>query len=211
MAELAFRLDLSSEEIVLAKVIGLLHDLGRFEQIKKFNMAFDYTTHMDHAKESCVYLFEEGHIRDFIEDDSYDDIIDSAIFNHNKYSLPKLKGKSLLFSKMIRDMDKVDIYKQLAIHRDFTFDVEEISKECLQEFEQKKLVHGENLKKENDQIISTLAFVFDFNFNESFDILVSTDNFDLFLSIVEVMPNSEKLWKKLKEICFDQINQGIGG
>ena len=37
MAELAFRLNLSKEEIVLAKVIGLLHDIGRFEQLRKAN------------------------------------------------------------------------------------------------------------------------------------------------------------------------------
>ena len=55
-----------------------------------------------------------------------------------------------------------------------------------------------------------LAFIFDINFDESFDILVNTDNFDLFLSTIEVEKNSEKLWKKLKEICFDQINQGVG-
>ena len=54
------------------------------------------------------------------------------------------------------------------------------------------------------------SVLYDINFDESFDILVNTDNFDLFLSVIEVDENSEKLWKKIREICFDKINIGIG-
>ena len=38
----------------------------------------------------------------------------------------------------------------------------------------------------SDEIIKFLSFIFDINFEESFDILVSSDNFDLFLSTIEV-------------------------
>ena len=206
MAELAFRLNLSKEEIVLAKVIGLLHDIGRFEQLRKANAFNDIV--LDHAEISCDYLFKEGHIRDFIEDDSYDAIIENAIRYHNKYALPELKGKELLFSKMIRDMDKVDIYKQLALRPSLVFDVDSISEGALEQFKHRVSV-DKKYQQASDQIVSALAFVFDINFEESYDILVETDNFDLFLSTVEVMPNSEKLWKKLREVCFDKINQGI--
>ena len=54
-----------------------------------------------------------------------------------------------------------------------------------------------------------LAFIYDINFDESLDILVETDNFDLFLSTIEVEENSEKLWKKLREISLDKINRGV--
>ena len=37
MGELAFRLDLDKEKIELARVIGLLHDIGRFPQFMKYN------------------------------------------------------------------------------------------------------------------------------------------------------------------------------
>lgn len=203
MAELAFRLNLSKEEIVLAKIIGLLHDLGRFEQLKNSDQS------VDHADESCVYLFEKGHIRDFIEDDTYDAIIEKAIRHHNKYELPELEGKELLFSKMIRDMDKVDIYKQLAVNYEMVFDANEVSESVLKKFEQLTSIDKKTCEKKSDKIVGRLAFIFDISFEESYDILVSTDNFDLFLSTVEVMPNSEKLWKKLREICFDKINRGI--
>jgi len=207
MAELAFRLNLSKEEIIVAKVIGLLHDLGRFEQLKKFHSYSDFN--IDHADESCVYLFEKGHIRDFIEDDIYDAVIEKAIHYYNKYDLPKLEGKELLFSNMIRDMDKVDIYKQVAVNYETVFDADQLSEGALKQFKQSTLIDRKNIKSKSDDVLEMLGFIFDINFDESYDILVSTDNFDLFLSTVKVMPNSEKLWKKLREICFDRINQGV--
>lgn len=209
MAELAFRLDLSKEEIILAKVIGLLHDIGRFEEVRKNGGFLDIK--IDHATESCDYLFEQGHIREFVDSRKYDSIIKNAIIYHNKLNLPKLKGKELLFCQMVRDMDKVDIYKQLAAHYHFSFDVEKINKGVLESFKDKKLVNKIDIKTNSDEVLLYLSYIFDINFEESFDILVNTDNFDLFLSTIEIESNSEKLWKKIREICFSKINQGIKG
>ena len=145
-----------------------------------------------------------------MDDDKYDSVIEKAIRYHNKYALPKdLEEKELLFSKMIRDMDKVDIYKQCAVNYSHIFDVEELSEAALKQFEERVSIDKLHNLKKSDAILVMLAFVFDINFEESFDILVETDNFDLFLSTIEVLPNSEKMWKKVREICFDVINQGV--
>ena len=77
MAELAFRLDLSKEDIELAKVIGLLHDIGRFYQLRESN-SFD-DNNIDHGKAAIKYLFDEGHIRDFVEEDKYDEMKNDRI------------------------------------------------------------------------------------------------------------------------------------
>lgn len=208
MAELAYRLDLSCEQLELAKIIGLLHDIGRFEQFKKYQSFND--KNVDHADESCNYLFKDKHIRDFIEIDKYDEIIEKAIRYHNKLELPDdLNEEVLLFSKMIRDMDKVDIYKQLAIHYQYEFKANDVTVECLRDFQQEKSINKKDKKTKTDATLIVLSFIFDINFEESFDILVSTDNFDLFLSTIEVAEDSEKLWRKVREICFDKINRGI--
>ena len=207
MVELAFRLNLSDTEIILAKIIGLLHDIGRFEQFRQYHSNSE--KNIDHADESCHYLFEEGHIRDFVEDNSYDNIIEKAIRYHNKYSIPKMEEKEMLFSKMIRDMDKVDIYKQAAIHIPLAFNADEVDEKTLKEFQEEHLLYKIENPSSSDTVMLELAMIFDINFDESFDILVETDNFDLFLSMVDVAPNSEKLWKKIREVCFDRINQGV--
>ena len=210
MAELAFRLNLDSEHLELAKVIGLLHDIGRFEQIRKFNVISDKATDTDHANESCVYLFDNGHIRDFIKDNKYDSIILKAIINHNKLKIENgLSSEELMYAKMIRDMDKIDIFRVLATNYPDSFNASQVTEEVLKSFSLHESVDNNLVKTDTDKTISRLSFIFDINYDESLDILVSTDNFDLYLATIDVDSNSEKLWKKLREVCFDTINKGV--
>ena len=61
----AKKLGFNDEDIFLAKVIGLLHDIGIFEQLKEFN-SFD-DSNIDHADLGVKILFEEGYIKSFEE------------------------------------------------------------------------------------------------------------------------------------------------
>lgn len=56
-AEIARRMNLSEEDKYLAELIALLHDIGRFEQIRQFD-SFEPTT-MDHASYGVELLFGE--------------------------------------------------------------------------------------------------------------------------------------------------------
>ena len=68
--KIATELNLSEEDIFLAEVIGLLHDIGRFEEIT-FLKQFD-SVKFDHASYGVKMLFDDHLIRNFIEGDSYD-------------------------------------------------------------------------------------------------------------------------------------------
>ena len=85
--EIATRLALSDEDKNLARLIGYLHDIGRFIQIAKTNSFKDKK--MDHAEEGVKILFDDGKIRDFISNNQYDEIIKKAVKNHNKYEILK--------------------------------------------------------------------------------------------------------------------------
>lgn len=210
MAELSFRLNLNNEELELAQVIGLLHDIARFEQVKRFNNLSDIKTSFDHATEAGIYLFDNNHIRDFIKTNKYDSIIKAAIINHNKLEIDNsLNDKELMYTKMIRDMDKIDIYRVLSTNMEIEFDIDKVTKEVLKEFSLEHIIDISNVKSKSDVVITYLAFVFDINYNESYDILVDIDNFDLYLSTINVNENSEKIFRKLKEVCFDKINRGV--
>ena len=76
---------LSEEDHQLALLIALLHDIGRFEQLKAFHSFQDSL--FDHAKFGVKVLFEDGMIRQFIKDSQYDSIIKKAIAYHSLYSL----------------------------------------------------------------------------------------------------------------------------
>ena len=56
---IANKLKLSDEEIELAKLIALLHDIGRFEQVKQFNSFIDIKS-IDHALLGIDILFQQN-------------------------------------------------------------------------------------------------------------------------------------------------------
>ncbi|MDO4188770.1 MAG: HD domain-containing protein [Lachnospiraceae bacterium] len=100
-------------DTMLAWTIGMLHDIARFEQVRIYNTFIDKES-VDHADFAVKLLFEDGLIERFVDigDEENFDIIKKAIQYHNKYRLPdNLGDRELLFCKIIRDADKVDIIR----------------------------------------------------------------------------------------------------
>ena len=208
MKKLAIDLNLSKKEIEVAEVIGLLHDIGRFEQIRKYGECSDVRTGIDHADESCIYLFDEGHIKDFYDDEKYYEIIKDAIKNHNKYIIDKkLCGKNLLFTKMIRDTDKIDIYKVLSEEYTYTYDIKEINKEVLDTFNKKKTIDTHMKITKTDTVYTYFAFVYDINFKESFKILKNGKYLEDLISVIIPTEESVEEFEKLKEKVSNYINK----
>ena len=91
----------------LAWLLGMLHDIGRFEQVRRY-----------HTFRSADILFREGLIKNFIkvEDDpaESDDYLltEKAIRLHNVFQLPNdLTERELRFATILRDADKLDILR----------------------------------------------------------------------------------------------------
>ena len=81
---IARELNLTEEEVNLAMLIGLFHDIGRFEQVRLYDTFSDKDTGLDHAAYSVKVLYEDGLIDKFIDTHEYDNIIKKAVFYHNK-------------------------------------------------------------------------------------------------------------------------------
>ena len=206
MEDLAKRLKLSKSDIYLAKAIGLLHDIGRFEQLKRFNSFSDQL--FDHGKFAVVYLFDEGHIRDFIDDDTDDNVINKAILNHNLLEIEDgLSERELFFSKMIRDMDKVDIFYQIANKGICNF-TNKPTKKVLDDYNNKKGILKTDVKVDSDKVIQMLAFIYDINFDESFEILRESENFNFFICSIRVDDKYKELFNKIISKCLEITRMG---
>lgn len=114
VAELCERIALSAglrEEADLAWLTGMLHDIGRFEQLRRFGTFMDAES-VDHAALGGDILFREGMIRKFLSDDREDSLIETAVRVHSAYRIPEgLDGRTRKLCAILRDADKIDILK----------------------------------------------------------------------------------------------------
>lgn len=170
---IANKLNLNNEDIELTKLIALLHDIGRFEQIKQSDSFID-NKDMDHAILGNDILFKNNLIRDFIEDTQYDNIISKAILNHNRlYIEDGLTERELLHAKIIRDADKTDNFRVKA-EENFENIMDNSSKDILEndiisnnifnDFMNSKIIVREDRKTYMDFWVSYIAFIFDYNY-----------------------------------------------
>lgn len=169
--QIALSLDLFQDDVDLAWLIGVLHDIGRFEQLREYHTFVDYRS-MDHAKYGAHYLFADGHIRDFLDDMSQDNVICMAIDQHNVYQLRRdLTPRQQLFCQLIRDADKIDIFRVYVMYMhqkkniwnvDWSdFENQPISDVVMAQARQGKLVRTQDKKTFMDFYVGALCLYFD--------------------------------------------------
>lgn len=204
---IATGLKLDKENIELSKIIALLHDIGRFEQIKKFHEFND--NRIDHADFGVKVLFEDNLIIKFIEDRKYDSIISKAIYNHNKLEIENhLNDIELLHCKMIRDADKLDNFRVKQydkledifpkIYNKETINYETISQKVYEDFMEHKCIRLEDRKTMIDYWICVIAFIFDLNFDISLQYVKKNNYIDILIDRIEYKNDNTK--QKMEEI-----------
>lgn len=220
---IAKSLNLSEADVDIAWLLGMLHDIGRFEQIRRFG-TFSDADSVDHAEFGADLLFKEGLIRKFAEGyyekcelvgagneeagqaysrqkdcqkDYKEDcdegklnseqvkcnegklagLLELAIRQHNKYRVKEgLTERQLMFCNILRDADKVDIFKVNAeVPMEIIYDVttEElkngiITKEVLDSFYRKETVLKSLRKSAVDHIVGHISLLFEIVYPESY-------------------------------------------
>lgn len=198
---IAESLGLSEPDVDIAWLLGMLHDIGRFEQIRRFG-TFNDAQSVDHAEFGADLLFKEGLIRKFAEgyyeecelarsgNEEAEQIIKNnehhnkdtgllelAIRQHNKYRVKEdLTERQRMFCDILRDADKVDIFKVNAdIPMEIIYDVttEElkngvITKEVLESFYKKETVLKSVRRSAVDHIVGHISLLFELVYKESY-------------------------------------------
>ena len=112
MLTLGRDLQLDTNQMLLAEVIGLFHDVGRFEQYVKYHTFKDHESE-DHA-DLGLLIMEREQIFSGRASELEKKIILTAIKNHNQLVIQEdIGGTTLLFCQLIRDSDKLDIFEQI--------------------------------------------------------------------------------------------------
>lgn len=212
-------LHFNDEDQQLAQLIALLHDIGRFEQWKQYQSFADYKT-IDHALFSSEILFEQGMIREFIDDTKYDIIIKHAIEQHNKYRIDEdFDQRTLQFIHLIRDADKLDNFrvKETEKIEDILFasvtevNHSSISPQVYEQMARQELVYAPHRQTVLDMWLSYIAFIYDLHFDVSLRYIKEHHwierSFDRFSPCDEV---TNKQYLFLKQKAFEYIERKVG-
>lgn len=193
--EIAKRMKLSKEDVQLAELIALLHDIGRFEQLKRFD-SFQPDT-MNHALYGAFLLFGDmagefcgenkdaapetaPMIRRFLKEEKYDRLICEAISRHSDFELGEIKNEHVrLHAKLIRDADKLDncrVKLEESIEAMLGMSREEagkgyISPKVWEACRNQKSVLSSDRISGVDYWVSYIAQFFDINFPETWEII----------------------------------------
>jgi hypothetical protein len=177
IVQIARGLSLDEDRVVLAEAVALYHDIGRFPQYQKFK-TFKDSISVNHAALGAKVLVEQNVLQDLPRHEQ--DIVIRCVALHNTYSIPEgLDPDTLLFLKLVRDADKLDIWriaieyygqpeegKATAVGLGLS-DVPGYSPEVLAALKNEQMVQMSTLKTLNDFKLLQLAWIFDLNFTGS--------------------------------------------
>lgn len=180
---IAKALNLNDEKTEIASLIGLIHDIGRFEQYSRNNTYLNEML-LDHSNLGVNVLKKNNYIKKYIDNEKYIPIIYAAIRNHNKFKIERgLNKDELLFSKIIRDADKLDIlyegekiYWNTKREKD-NVENSKISIKIEQQFKTEKQVIklGNERNDTVDGLLILLSYIYDINFKETLEIINKND------------------------------------
>ena len=208
---LATTLGFSEEDIYISKVIGLLHDIGRFEQLKLTGAYSD--TEFDHAAYGAMILFKENLIEQFNINPNYYDIIEFAIRNHNRYKIEEISDdRKIMFAKLIRDADKIDIFDAYTYLKDYniTDNLDEVTNEVSIQFKKCEPINAKIRKTKADKLLSVFAFVFDINFDESLKIIYSQDFIDELFNQIDDNSRFREYYEIVKDYMKERLDEYDG-
>lgn len=216
--KIATSLNLSEEDIKLAELIGLLHDIGRFEQVRRYNTFIDKIS-INHGEYGARILFEDNLIEKFNVDEKYYKIIKTAILNHNRSKIEdNLTEQELLHSKIIRDADKLDCFYVLLtddIKNTYGCSAEDMqnetfSSEIIREFKEDRMIDYKKRATYGDIWISHMAYVFDFYYKSSYIVIKEKDYLNKLTQKMNFKnPQTIQMAQELLQIANDYIKSKI--
>ncbi|NLD93777.1 MAG: HD domain-containing protein [Fibrobacter sp.] len=196
---------------LLSDIVALLHDIGRFEQFKKFKTFADRHS-VNHA-ELGIQIIKQHNVLEELEIE-YQYLIQNAIMLHNVPSIPpETDGVQKLLCQLIRDADKLDIYRIASEHyknpdsrdsRIIGIGVTEentVSEEIVAAICAKKSVDYSQMKSINDFKLVQLGWVFDLNFTMSVHLITARNHY---YDILNSLPRN-----KTTNAVVDVIEQHI--
>lgn len=215
MKTLGRDLKLDANQMFLAEVIGLFHDVGRFEQYVKYHTFKDHLSE-DHAKLGLSVL-ERKQIFSGRLCEQEKKIIFLAINNHNQRVIQKdLEGNALLFCQLIRDADKLDILDQVINFYEYPWRTphlavegnhkdERYSSEIIQGILSRKQISYSSVKTPVDIKLIRLSWLLDLNFPTALEIAKRKNFLERLRAFIPQTEDTLKVFKYIEQIISHDL------
>lgn len=214
--ELVKNLNFSKHDSELAEIIGLFHDVGRFRQYQIYK-TFNDADSEDHA-DLGIKVIEELEFFKKLAAVDYE-IVKFAIQQHNKKNIaPCDDDRKILFAKVIRDADKLDIYRVLEpflaqenVDKMPNFIknkgnlIADVSPDFVENFVSGNQADYNKIRTNGDRKIVRLMWIYDINFSWTMKKIVERGYIE---KIVENLPKDEKIAegvKRLREHVYKMV------
>jgi len=212
IAMLGKELGLTDQDMVLAETIALFHDIGRFKQYKTYRTFNDYVSE-NHARLGLRQMAIHRVLSACTTAEKR--LINRAIAYHNAATLPVNENDNILFfMRLIRDADKLDIWKLFI---DYCKEREKkhssaielglpddpiCSQRVMESLKQRRLVLMQDLKTLNDFKLLQIGWVYDLNFVPSFH---TVQNRKYIEKLEATLPQSKEV-KEAVQHAHDHVN-----
>lgn len=214
---LARTMNLSENDLLLAETMGLFHDIGRFEQYAVYGTFSDMASE-NHARMGMRQIAKHKLLATFALPEKR--LIAGAVAFHNAAALPRGKShRQLFFMKLLRDADKLDIWKVVTDYyhesserRNTTIEMglpddPQCSVEAIDSLHKGKIIRLQSLKTLNDFKLLQISWVFDLNFAPSFQALLDRG----YISMIEAaLPGTPEIASAIKQAHAHVKKSAVG-
>lgn len=214
--QIAEGLSLSKDRMRLAETAALFHDIGRFPQYAEYKTFRDAIS-LSHGLLGKKTLIKEGVLERLPEDER--ELILKVVNFHGAFSIPTtFEGETVLFLKMLRDADKVDIFRVFLEYYESppeerasatafgVPDSPECSEIMLTNLHNREVASYMHIKTENDFKLMKLSWIYALNFDESIRMLQERG---LIEKLISLLPQTQEI-EKTMDVLRNYINERLG-
>lgn len=203
-AALAKHLHMNEHDVVVAQVIGLFHDIGRFEQFSIYQTFSDALSE-NHALLGLKTIADKKLLHDLPQADQ--ERIIFAIKNHNAKEIEETEDKrKLCFARLIRDADKLDIFRVLRPYLTFN-DAQPCSEPFVEQFQRGGQCDYRLMRTANDHKLVRLLWVYDINFSWILQKVVDWGYVDEIISSLPQTDDMQHGFRLLRDYIKKKLQQ----
>lgn len=197
----------SEPDVIAAEALGLLHDVGRFSQVVEFS-TFSDSGSINHGERGFHVVRMSSVLSTFPQKEQMK-ILDGIKF-HNLINIPQhVNSDRLSFVKLVRDADKLDIYRVISdtvktkkfeeypeIFLNIDFEGP-INPAALTQILNKETVSHRNIKSFKDFCLTQLSWMYDINYSFTFRLISERR---IFKTVSAFLPEDNDVQKAIRSV-----------